>query len=319
MRKVFPISVEPIEKRNTNIVEWMIGNTCNFDCSFCHADFKSGSKRFLDYDVYKKVIDKTIDESAGKKLWYKITGGEPTLYPKLTNLLTHIKNTGNFTYLITNGSRTLRYWQEVKDSQCLDIIAFTYHPEQTNNIQHMVDVINLFRDAPTFTSVNITCVPEFFDDAMKAYETFKRECSVIANLQQVNDDLGMDKYTDEQKDILLNHSFVKANLHLKTMPEIPQEYAYHSGQIKYIYNDGTEKTDHAINFIKRKEDDFYGYDCFAGTTNIRIDYETIQRAVCGLGEQWSIYDDRLFVENPLVCTQNSCVCTLDIILPKRYK
>ncbi len=319
MSKLFPIIVEPLENRTTNIVEWMIGNTCNFDCSFCHADFKSGNKRFLSYDTYKQVIDKTINESVGKKVWYKITGGEPTLYPKLIDLLTYIKSTGNFTYIITNGSRTMRYWQELKAANCVDIIAFTYHPEQTSNLREMVDVINLFRDAPTFTSVNITCVPEFFDDAMIAFETFKRECSVNANLQQVNDDLGMDKYTEEQQQILLNNSFVKANLHLKTMPKIPKEYSYHSGEIKYTYNDGTEKTDQAINFIKRKEDDFYGYDCFAGTTNIRIDHETIQRAVCGLGERWSIYDSQVFAKNPLTCTQKSCVCTLDIILPKRHK
>ena len=316
---MIPIRVEPVETRITNIVEWMIGNTCNFDCSFCHSDFKSGNKRFFDLLIYQSVIDKVIEESKERKVWFKITGGEPTLFPKLIELMKYIKSKGQFTYLITNGSRTMRYWKELKDADCMDIIAFTYHPEQTSDLEHMVQVLDLFSDVPTIVSVNITCPPAYFDKAVDAFKEFKTRCMAYVNLQQVNDDAGMSKYSIEQQYILETNSFSQSdNLYKKHPTNIPMQFRYHSGKIKYVY-ENNERIDHAINFIKRGEDNFLGFDCFAGVTNIRIDYDTIQRAVCGVGERWSISDPKLFKIEPIRCTQTTCNCTLDIILPKKYK
>lgn len=315
-----PIKVEPIETRNTNIVEWMIGNTCNFDCSFCNPEFKSGDRRFFDVDTYKSTIDKLVEESGERKIWFKLTGGEPTLFPGLIEVMKHIRSTGNYVHLITNGSRTMRYWKELKEADCVDYIAFTYHPEQTSDLTSMVSTVNLFQDVPTLVSVNVTCPPEKFVEALLAFNYFKKKCVSYLNLQQINDGSGMVDYSDIQQDILLNHSFTPTlNFHTKAPSTIPEEHQYHSGQLKYIYNDGTEHDDFAINFIKRGEDNFFGYECFAGITNIRIEHSTVQRAVCGQGERWSIFSDKLFKTDPIICAQTSCSCTLDMMLPKKYK
>ena len=317
-RKV--IKIEPIENRTTNIVEWMMGNTCNFDCSLCSPGFKSGDRRFFDVETYKTIIDKLVAESAGKKIWFKLTGGEPTLFPGLIEVIKYIRSTGNYTHLITNGSRTLRYWKELKEANCVDYIAFTYHPEQTSELEKMVEVVNLFQDVPTSVAVNVTCPQHKFVEALLAFNYLKKKCVSYINLQQINDGDGMTEYTEVQQDILLAHSFTQSfNIQKKAPVTIPEEHHYHSGKIKYMYDDGSEQVDLAINFIKRKEDNFFGYECQAGMTNIRIDYDTIQRAVCGLGERWSIFSDNLFKKDPIICSQTSCSCTLDMMLPKTYK
>lgn len=314
-----PIKVEPAYNRTTNIVEWMIGNTCNYDCSFCPSVYKSGSQRFLDIEVYKKTVDKIIEGSGEKKIWFKITGGEPTLFPKLVDLLSYIKSTGNYTYVISNGSRTNRYWTELRDSNVVDIIAFTYHPEQTNSVDRMIDTINVFSDAKTLTLVNITCAPKYFNDAVEAYNLFKVRCRTIVNLMNINDSAGIAKYTGEQQAMFAKYVFTRSDdFDRKVQPDVPNEHKYHNGILRYTYDDGSTKTDHASNFMKRYEDNFFGYNCYAGINCLRINYETMQRAVCGVGERWSIYDDKLFMSEPVKCTQTTCQCTMDIIQPK-YK
>ena len=60
--------------------------------------------------------------------------------------------------LITNGSRTLRWWKECKDAKILDLLYVTYHPEQTTDYKHVAEVLNLFHDEPTKTNC---LIPEF--------------------------------------------------------------------------------------------------------------------------------------------------------------
>jgi len=315
--KVFPIKVEPAVERHTNIVEWMIGNVCNFNCSFCSDDFKTGTKRFFELSKYTDIIDKLIIESGDKKIWFKITGGEPTLYPHLIELMTYIKSKGHFTYLITNGSRTLRYWQELRDAECMDIIALTHHSEQTSDVEHMIDVVTLFEDTPTIVSVNVTCVQSYFYQSIRAYSKIYENCAAYINLQQVNDNLGMSKYSEEQQKILLSHSqSATRNFSRKAKSNIDPKYAYHTGAMKFTYSDNSIKIDQAINFIKRGEDNFNGYKCDIGITNIRIEHDSVQRAVCNAGEKWSIFDEKLFQTEPIICPYTTCSCTLDLIIPK---
>lgn len=318
--KIFPIIVESVVEQQYNLVEWMLGNTCNYDCSFCSAEFKSGDKKYLDIDVYIDTTKRLIEQSGNKKVWFKITGGEPTLYPKLIELLKFIKSTGNFTYIITNGSRTLRYWEELKEANCIDFIAVSMHPEQKADVDHIIDVINVFKDTETIVTTNITCVPEYFDVAISYFYKIYNSCPTLINLQQINDEQGMAKYSETQIKMLLLHSNkLTPTYHTKPKSSIPQEYSYHTGQLKFTYNNGSTKKDHAINFIKRGEDNFNGYLCDAGKKFIRISHDTIQRAICGEGKKWSIYDDILFATDPIECARTKCDCTLDMIQRKKHK
>jgi organic radical activating enzyme len=316
---IFPIIVESVPEEQYNIVEWMLSNTCNYNCSFCHSDFKSGDKKYLNIETYIDTCKRLIEQSNNKKVWFKLTGGEPTLYPKLIELLKFIKSTGNFTYIITNGSRTLRYWQELKEANCVDFIAVSMHPEQNADINHIIDVINVFKDTETIVTTNITCVPKYFNVALLSFYKIYKNCPTIVNLQQINDDSHLSKYTDIQIKTLLAHSNrITPSYNTKLKSNIPEEYKYHSGQLKFTYNDGSIKTDHAINFIKRGEDNFNGYLCDAGKKFIRISHEQIQRAICGEGKKWSIYDDTLFSTDSVECTRTKCDCTLDMIQNKKY-
>lgn len=318
MSKIFPIKVERAEPQEYRIVEWMLHNVCNYNCSFCSPKCKDGSQRWLDIEVYKATCKKIIDE-AKEPVWFKITGGEPTLFPQLIELLTFIKNNGGFTYIISNGSRTLRYWEELRDLNIADFIAFTYHPEQTSEIDHLVNVVNLFHDTPTIIINHVTCIPDYFDKAVEAHNLLLSKCSTISTLQHINDHEYMDKYTDEQKQILFDSNFVYSpSIKDKTFPTYHQKYWFTNGKLKYTFNDGSTEIDDGLNFIKREMADFRGWECEIGIKLIRIEHETIYRAVCERGGKWSIYDDNMFATESIICDNNGpCTCSLDIIETKR--
>ena len=127
----------------------------------------------------------------------------------------------------------------------------------------------------------------------------------------------MAKYTEEQRQILLQCIHSKTNnFQRKTPPKVKKEYIYHDGVIKYIYDDGTEEVNHATHFIKNGQDNFFGYTCDIGTTYVRIVHDIVYRATCTAGESWSIYDEKIFREKPIICPFTTCNCTLDIIMPK---
>lgn len=315
--KPVPIKVEASHK-SPQIVEWMLHNTCNYNCSFCPSHIKDGSRRWFDLETYTNTCKRAMDE-ASSPIWFKFTGGEPTLYPKLPELLSFVKAHGSFTYIISNGARTIRYWKELADSGLLDGLALSYHPEQTSDYLHIIDVVNLFKHLDTFVTVNITCIPEFFDKAIEAMQVILNNCATTVNLQQINDEVNMSKYTPEQRDILLKHSMVMSpTFPFKKKPIRDPSLAYHSGKIRMIYDDGSVIEDDAIRFIKNDETFFYGWKCSIGQTMIRIEHDKVQRSVCGQGSSWTIYDDHLFAKDAsIICKQAAqCTCTLDVIAPK---
>lgn len=237
--KKFPIKIELVNQLSYNIVEWMLGNTCNYDCSFCNSDSKSGDKKYLDINVYIETCKKIIEESGDKKVWFKITGGEPTLYPNLVELLSYIKSTGNYTYLITNGSRTIRWWQDFKETNCIDFISITVHPEQHADINHLTQVINLFDDTQTHVIANITCPVPYFNQAVMAFDEIYKNCSIIPALQQINDSFRMTSYSESQLEILLSYSNKPIlSHHRKTKSSIPKNHQYSAGITQITYNDG---------------------------------------------------------------------------------
>ena len=104
---------------------------------------------------------------------------------------------------MTNGSRTVRWWEELKEANCIDLIAISVHPEQHADISHIIEVVNMFDDTPTLTITNITCPVKYFVDAVNAFNQIYKNCKAIVSLIQINDGTNMSAYSPEQIEILL--------------------------------------------------------------------------------------------------------------------
>lgn len=312
MTNTYPIEFRRPVPFNFVIVEWMLSNVCNFNCSFCSSDYKAGTKRWLDLDVYKGTLEKIIEQASPKKVWFKFTGGEPTLYPELIELLKFVRSTNNKSFIMSNGGRTLRWWKELRDANCVDIINLTHHPEQTDDYQKIIDIVEIFRPTTTRVTINVTCIPRLFDKALKEFTILKENCYGNISMMQINDNIGMSKYTEEQKQILLENSFVRL-----PDPIFPKPLTYHDNKMEMVMSDQSTKIDNVYQFIKREENQFMGWECDSGMDLLRINHTEVWRAVCGVGEKWDIFRKDLFAKTPVTCTRQSCYCSIDMMQPKR--
>jgi len=82
-------------------------NKCNFHCEFCPSDSQTRLHGYMEISLVKKIID----EISQKKIVPTINlhlMGEPTLHPKLDEILAYAKNKGVKTELTTNGSTLVK-------------------------------------------------------------------------------------------------------------------------------------------------------------------------------------------------------------------
>jgi len=75
---------------------------CNFKCIMCpNKDLKKQDKGFMDFDVFKKIIDEAKDFVFDINLAHR---GESLLHPQLHEMISYAKKNNIYTKLHTNGS-----------------------------------------------------------------------------------------------------------------------------------------------------------------------------------------------------------------------
>jgi radical SAM protein with 4Fe4S-binding SPASM domain len=78
-------------------------NKCNFHCEFCPSDSQKRAIGFMDLDLAKRLIDETAEKKLATQILLHLMG-EPTLHPKLDEILAHAAGRDLKTELVTNGS-----------------------------------------------------------------------------------------------------------------------------------------------------------------------------------------------------------------------
>jgi len=315
--KTFPIRSERAIPLTFKFVEWKIHNVCNYNCSFCGDRHKDGSQRWFTLEQYKEVIDKLIKLSGTQKLWIHITGGEPTLFPGLLELLVHMKSQGAYVSLASNGIRTTRWWVELRDAKVLDSLFITQHSEQDFNYQRTAELVNLFHDEPVEVSSLVTHDRTSIDRAFIAYDYLQQNTGGYVLLKAMNIkayDL-YSLYTSEQLDKIRN-SFGNGLLPGKKKSLVPEQDKLNY-RLRIHDNQGGERLIGAVGLMKNKENVFTGWDCEAGQNQMRIDYDTIYRGICEIGGLQKITDEAIsFASDTIKCTKEDCVCLMDLISTK---
>lgn len=85
--------------------QWHITDRCNLRCLHCYQDAYSDENE-QGIDTLKRFADKIFGSSKVGRVSVNITGGEPLLYPHISELLTHIEgfDTCEEISIITNGT-----------------------------------------------------------------------------------------------------------------------------------------------------------------------------------------------------------------------
>jgi organic radical activating enzyme len=331
-----PIAIINKTDENYLSLQYAFTNVCNYSCNYCWPHAHSGTSRWPDYNTVCKSFDHIISvykNDIGKKtIRLHIQGGEPTLWPKLGEFAKFIYEThGCRVTMSTNGSRTLRWWEEYSDY--FDDIMISVHHEFCD-IEHIKAVADLiYNKNNTMVSAAVMMDP-------KAWDKCK---DIIDNLIEhhvpwlVKSWMLVDEHEYVVKDMYSKENFEYLENKIKRKP--PIEYidrmkSLGAIQLDYTdayihFEDGSVTKFKAFDVMSNRVNHFFGWNCnlvqdrLVVQDNGEIYGSCGQRTLFDTGTL-NIFDDD-FVERftkdiikPVKCQQLVCGCNSDIKLTK-YK
>ena len=159
----------------TTTVNWDLGNTCTYACTYCHPSLHDGSIGWPELDYAIKAAKKVTDHykgQLGRYMSWVFLGGEVIVWKNFLPFIQAIKEYDNDAtiVIITNGKRTLRWWNKAK--HYIDEICFTVHIEFAD-IEEMKAVINEVGDTVGTISIQIPAIPSRWDECIEAINVLK--------------------------------------------------------------------------------------------------------------------------------------------------
>ena len=308
------IRLEHAELKNAEVfvVNWCIGNTCNFACSYCPTGLHDGSKRWPDPNDVKNFILKVKQAHPNKSLYFEFTGGEVTLYKHFIDICQFCTEQGVKVGLISNGSRTIRWWEENK--QFFDHVCLSYHPEFADD-QHFLEVAKLLHNEVR-THINIMMSPEKFDHCYALADQVKNLENISMALQPLIHDFGdtLYDYTEEQHKVFNNQHELMTK-HIK----FTKKLEWNRGAMRMVNAEGQSRVSSAHRFISDKTNDWSGWSCYAGVEQLVVDMDgEIFRGWCKEGGRIGRIDDPNLdlAISPVICGKTMCHCNFDIMCTK---
>jgi MoaA/NifB/PqqE/SkfB family radical SAM enzyme len=308
------IRLEHAEPDNNNwfSVNWCLGNTCNFACSYCPTSLHNGSVKWPELDTIKSFISKVKNHHQDKGIYFEFTGGEVTVYKHFIDVCKFCTELGIKVGFISNGSRTLRYWE--KNREYFDHVCLSFHSEFADP-DHFIEVIKILHN-DIRVHVNIMMSPEKFDYCFEFANRVKDLGNVSMALQPLIHDFGdtLYDYTDEQKAVFENQSQLLTR-HIK----FDKKFTYYRGAMRMVMQDGTTKVQAAHKFIADKTNDWSGWKCYAGVEQLIVDMDgSIHRGWCKVGKVIGHINDAdlRLPKTPILCNKIMCHCNYDIMATK---
>lgn len=304
-----------------------LGNICNYKCWYCFPGSNEGTVPWPDSDKVKKGVVSLVNYylSTGKvnDIELNLMGGEPTLWPKLDEVVKYIaENCKCKVQILTNGSRTLRWWKE--NAKYFDYIGISVHHEKCD-IDHIIELGNFLYDSGIKFHTSVLMDPDNWDKCMDLVNKLNATEKKWVVITKTVHEKGVTRYNEEQT------SFLEKQI--KRWPAIKYWFKYllmKRRKYKAFFSDGSvikTKTDNY--FLLNLHNRFYGWECTLGINYLFIDRQGkltggCQQKLYGLDYYYNIYDDD-FAENfkpeikTVTCEQKACVCAGETALTKWKK
>lgn len=293
------------------VVNWCLGNTCNFKCSYCPTGLHDASVKWPELNTIIGFISKVKKHFPQKKLYFEFTGGEVTHYKHFLDVCKFCKDNDVRVGLITNGSKKIDYWEASK--QYFDHICLSFHPEFADP-EHFFNVVKTIRN-DLRTHVNIMMKPENFDECYEIANKIKNLGNISMALQPLIVDFGDTLYNyDKFQKNIIDKQFELITKFIK----FDRNFDYYRGAMKRVVNE-KEEVITAQSLINSKENDWSGWSCNAGIEQLVIDMDgSVYRGWCKVGGcVGNISDENLVLPSAaVICNKTMCHCNFDIMCTK---
>jgi len=303
-------------------VDWRLGNTCNYKCSYCPPYENSGSFPWINIDTNIKTQNIIIEgyRSMGKSTSFAYTGGEPTVYKYFPQLLENGKNQGAWNWVYTNGSRTVRYWNDIKD--VLDMACISYHAEYDQG-DHLIEVVDAIKKQ-VYLSINVVMHPLQLDKCFAFIDKFKSahpEIVVDTKIVRVaHGEITHPDYTEDSISKILEYKKI-ASVRTKKQ-SIGKPFLGKNVIMKLIEPDKEPRLINCQEEILKGfngYNDFNNWECYVGVESLMIDFDgKVYKGYCQMDGSIGSIPNFEVPTDPTTCKYGSkrCTCNLDFATTK---
>lgn len=285
------IKIESNVSKDRLRIELFLSDVCNYKCWYCFPGSNIGTHPWPSLDLLKENLSYLIDyykKNLNKKqIYLHIIGGEPTLWKNFGEFVKFFKEThGCLISISTNGSRTLRWWNEY--GHYVDQVMLSCHHQYVDT-DHTKNVANILYKKRIDLVALVLMDPLEWDKCLGILDRLKDNQYKwpIAAMEVYHETL---KYTQEQKEFLKNYKSPKSNLwyklrSLKIVHSLPT----------ITFEDGSKTTVDANYLSLTNQNVFFGWDCNLGIDTFYISKNGSMQGACGqplynLDFRYNIFD-----------------------------
>ena len=328
---------------DTVVIEFTIGNWCNFRCPYCFDDSNTGTHLPPKVnDILINNVNHMIKEIRSmyptKHIRWTLSGGEPTAQKGFAKLLQALSTADNNSHvmLITNGTRPIAWWEE--NVQYVPHVILSVHPE--SNTEHNIKLAKVLSKNNVIGSINVMVGSQNFDQAVASFKALVLEywnySTLNIQFNRIRKTSRNDKFVNLSDDqhLILNrligdyrsnrrkcstwvHVWRKRKL---TFPMPIQKLSYEDKFFEY-----TERFDWFTR-TRRFEGNWMGYKCLAPSMYLCIEQDgTVDNLPCGANFSKKLYnffsEDFLnwtIFKDPIICDKlfKDCNCVGLLEAPK---
>jgi hypothetical protein len=290
-------------------VSWILGRFCNYNCSYCWPYARSDRLDYQTLEVYKNTVDEIKRQArlnGFTEFHWSFSGGEPTAYKQLPELVKHLDETESSyqsIHMTTNLSPGSNWWKNWCSNTCLlqrRSITASFHAEFAKEQEFGDKCLQLIYEG-VYVTVNQVMVPDKFFETLERCERLRKRGINVTLKPQSNDTATalVDGYTPEMVNIMQN--------------DFEQQDGF---QIRLTDGDQNYFIDQAERFNALGFNQFTNWTCNAGYQSVIIRGNEVKRAYsCHEASMGTLDNFELFKE-PKRCITPTCVSSADSKIPK---
>lgn len=302
-------------------------NVCNYKCWYCFPGANTGTHPWPDVDIIKENIVTLVNfynkSNIINRVELHLLGGEPTLWKGLGKFVEYVKQNSECAIkILTNGSRTLRWWEEY--ANYFEVIHITVHHAQAD-LDHIEKLSKILIEKKSLFEVKVLMDFKNWDKCVSIVDRlFNFEEDFLLSIGPIHIN-GVSFYTDEQK-IYFNETIRKrpsSDIIERWMDQPIRKYSIvTSDNIEQEINSDTWLFLNNLNH-------FNGWQCNLGINYLYIDRDGVVSGTCkqklfGLEDYYNIKDPNFKNKfspelKPVICQQQVCMCAGEAVLPKIKK
>jgi len=294
---------------------WILGRFCNYNCSYCWPYARTDELDHLPFETYTETINeikRQANENGFTQFHWSFSGGEPTAYKQLLDLVKHIQSDMVPSYqsihMTTNLSPGSKWWKTWCDNTAMlqrRSITASYHSEFAKEQEFGDKCLQLMYEG-VYVTVNQVMVPEKFYELYERMERLHKR-GINVTLKPQSDPTAssvVDGYTED----MIN----------KMQTGFPQR-ADGEDLYQIRLNDGTQDYyfDQAERFNAFGFNKFQGWSCNSGYQSVIIRQNEVKRSYsCHDRPLGTLTKGFKLFDAPSSCITPSCVSSADSKIPK---